>query len=162
MNNNAALFNNALSLHDMELAEELKTIGVLKLEVTPTVADTYESTSIIERRMEHDAPLRLKDAIFVKQNYRYHKIRHQDILYLKADGNYTCIYTTGKTYLIKYSLQAFTSKFLDNEAFARVHRSFTINMQHISSFNETIAVIDNKEIPIGPNYRSSFIKLFTS
>ena len=115
----------------------------------------------IERRLEQDAPLRFKNALFLKQNYRYHKIQYQDILYLKADGNYTCVYTIGKTYLIKYSLQAFTSQFLDKDTFARVHRSFIINLEHISSFNETMAIIEGTEIPIGPNFRVSFMKLFT-
>ncbi|RYF17326.1 MAG: hypothetical protein EOO42_15915, partial [Flavobacteriales bacterium] len=116
----------------------------------------------IEKRLEQDAPLRFKNALFLKQNYRYHKIQYQDILYLKADGNYTCVYTIGKTYLIKYSLQAFTSQFLDKDTFARVHRSFIINLEHISSFNETMATIEGTEIPIGPNFRVSFMKLFTS
>jgi len=146
MKNTAPMINEDLGLLEIGLTGELKTIGVVSK----------------EKRIDQDAPLRLKEAIFVKQNYRYHKIRCQDILYLKADGNYTCIYTTGKTYIIKYSLQAITSQFLDNEAFARVHRSFTINMQHLSSFNEAMAVIDGKEIPIGPNYKISFMKLFTS
>jgi len=119
-----------------------------------------EDLSTIRMLKTADAPLRLKDAIFVKQNYRYHKIKYQDILYLKADGNYTCIYTTGRNYLIKYSLQALTLQFLDNEAFARVHRSFAINMQHLSSFSETVAVIAEQEIPIGPNYRADFMRLF--
>jgi len=120
------------------------------------------STESVERRLEQDAPLRFKNALFLKQNYRYHKIQYQDILYLKADGNYTCVYTIGKTYLIKYSLQAFTSQFLDKDTFARVHRSFIINLEHISSFNETMAIIEGTEIPIGPNFRASFMKLFTS
>ena len=120
------------------------------------------SAESVERRLEQDAPLRFKNALFLKQNYRYHKIQYQDILYLKADGNYTCVYTIGKTYLIKYSLQAFTSQFLDKDTFARVHRSFIINLEHISSFNETMAIIEGTEIPIGPNFRASFMKLFTS
>jgi len=148
MNNNAAFATENLSHLDLGL--------------DGPATNTYRSTVISTKRMEQDAPLHLKDAIFVKKNYRYHKILYQDILYLKADGNYTCIYTTGKNYLIKYSLQAFTSQFLDDDAFARVHRSFTINLQHISSFNEAMAMIHSEEIPIGPNYRAYFMSLFTS
>ncbi len=118
------------------------------------------ATPLIEKRVEQDAPLRFKDAVFIKQNYRYNKIKYQDILYLKADGNYICIYTTGKTYMVKHSLQAFITQFLNNEGFIRIHRSFAVNTEHICSFSDTTATIIEKEIPIGPNYRADFMKLF--
>ena len=135
---------------DRAMAQEIS-----QLFATPPTTKTKTS----ERRNEQDTPLRFKDSIFIKQNYRYNKIAYQDILYLKADGNYTCVFTTGKTHILKYSLQAFISQLL-NDDFIRVHRSYVINTHHILSFNEASALVAGEDIPIGQNYKAAFMQLF--
>jgi len=126
--------------------------------VNPIFVKT-KSEPVTERRADQDVPLRFKSSIFIKQNYRYNKIAYHDILYLKADGNYTCVITTGKTYIIKHSLQALIAQLL-NDDFIRVHRSYVININHILSFSETNTVVAGEEIPIGQNYKPAFMKLF--
>ena len=106
-----------------------------------------------------DGILHFNNAIFIKQNYKYNKIPYEDITYLKADGNYTYIQTSGKKYVIKYSLQSVIDIF-NTGKFIRVHRSYAINMDHLTSFNENFIYLSEEEIPIGRNYKDLFMKLF--
>jgi len=106
-----------------------------------------------------DGILHFNNAIFIKQNYKYNKIGYDDILFLKADGNYTYIQTASKKHIVKYSLQNVIDIF-NTDNFIRVHRSFAINMNHLTSFNETAIFINEEEIPIGRNYKDTFMQLF--
>lgn len=108
---------------------------------------------------ELEGILQFNNAIFIKQNYKYNKITYEDILYLKADGNYTFIHTAEKKHIIKYSLQNVIDIF-NTDKFIRVHRSYAINMNHLTSFNENSVHLGLEEIPIGRNYKDVFLQLF--
>lgn len=61
-------------------------------------------------------------------------IPFSEILYLKADGLYTKIYTKVKSYLVRDILKGFEEK-LPEDQFFRVHKSYLINVEHVTSFN---------------------------
>ncbi len=109
--------------------------------------------------VEMEGILQFNNAIFLKQNYRYTKIAYQSILYLKADGNHTYIQTIEKKHIVKNSLQNVIEIF-NAEKFIRVHRSYAINMNHLTSFNESTLFVGVEEIPIGRNYKDAFLQLF--
>ncbi len=128
-----------------------------------TVQHAKHNTAVVkEKRGDHDVPLHFNESIFIKQNYRYHKITYEDILFLKADRNHTYVFTINRSYLIRHSIQSLISGLVNAAFIIRVHRSFAINMRHLSSFNETTAIIASEEIPIGPNYRQQFLNVFTT
>jgi DNA-binding LytR/AlgR family response regulator len=108
---------------------------------------------------ELEGILHFNNSIFIKQNYKYNKIACADITYLKADGNYTFIQTISKRYIVKYSLQSVIDVF-NTDKFIRVHRSFAVNMDHITSFNENAVFLGEEEIPMGRNYKDTFMQLF--
>jgi two-component system, response regulator PdtaR len=108
---------------------------------------------------ELEGILQFNNAIFIKQNYKYNKITYEDIYYLKADGNYTFIHTADKKHIIKYSLQNVLDIF-NTDKFIRVHRSYAINMNHLTSFNENTLHLGPEEIPIGRNHKDVFLQLF--
>ena len=43
--------------------------------------------------------------------------------------------------------------------FVRVHRSYIINVDKISSINKNRIIIDKKQIPIGETYKKQFMNL---
>lgn len=108
---------------------------------------------------DNESILHFNNAIFIKQNYKYNKISYDNILYLKADGNYTYIQTSDKRYVIKHSLQQLIDIF-NADNFVRVHRSYAINMGHLTSFNENTLQLYDESIPIGRNYKDVFLRLF--
>jgi len=123
-------------------------------------ASGLKDKSIVKKEVaDQESVLHFNDAVFIKQNYKYNKISYQNILYLKADGNYTCIHTADKMYIIKYSLQQVIDIF-NTSIFVRVHRSYAINMGHLTSFNENTLQLNQESIPIGRNYKDVFLRLF--
>jgi two-component system response regulator LytT len=74
-------------------------------------------------------------------------IPFNEILYLKADGLYTRVFTKVKSYLIRDILKGFEDK-LPKEQFMRVHKSFLINVNYISSFNAKKINLGEVSIPI--------------
>ncbi|MCU0402098.1 MAG: LytTR family transcriptional regulator [Algoriphagus sp.] len=76
------------------------------------------------------------------------KIRLEEIIYLEADANYTQIFTEEKKFIIRTSLKDLEEK-LNDKRFARVHKSFIINLEKIENIQADFIQIADKEIPIG-------------
>ncbi|MBC6365942.1 LytTR family DNA-binding domain-containing protein [Algoriphagus sp. AK58] len=74
-------------------------------------------------------------------------IPFNEILYLKADGLYTKVFSKVKSYLVRDILKSFEDK-LPEEQFLRVHKSFLINVNHVSSFNAKKINLGEVAIPI--------------
>jgi DNA-binding LytR/AlgR family response regulator len=95
--------------------------------------------------------------IFIKTGGKIYKILHDDLLFAEANGNYTKIITTKNTVQIALTFSDF-EKLLPGPLFLRVHRSFIINKSKISHVEGNRIFIEKSEIPIGSNYKESFLK----
>lgn len=98
----------------------------------------------------------IKDALFIKDGYYFHKAFFKDILYLESDNNYVTVHTTDKLHLVRTSLQNYMEHF-DPKKFFRIHRSYVINLDHIQTINSENVIINNKELPIGKTYRDELL-----
>ena len=98
------------------------------------------------------------DQIFVKDNFQFKKLDISDILYAKADDNYTFIYTNETHYLVSSTLKVIETKF-PRSIFVRIHRSYLINIKKIDSIGSTYVVIGDSEIPVGKSYKSGLMQL---
>ena len=93
---------------------------------------------------------------FVKADGKIYKIRHEDLLFAEANGNYTKICTTHSTLMPGMTFSSFVS-LLPTKQFIQVHRSFVINKSKISHIEGNRVFIDTHAIPIGSNYRDDFL-----
>lgn len=112
-----------------------------------------------EKKTDKEQFLQLNDQVFIKQNYRFVKFRLSDIQHLEADNNYVHIYTSSQ----KFTLRIGLTELLERMAFPklfRVHRSFAVNLNEISSFDDQLIKVGNHEIPIGRNFRQDFLEQF--
>jgi two-component system, LytTR family, response regulator len=96
----------------------------------------------------------------VDDNDQTQEIEMKDISLLAADGNYVRVHASGRTYEIRETLTGIAAK-LDASQFARVHRSFIVNLSHVLNVAtkdvSPVAKLSNgMEVPIGPNYREEF------
>jgi DNA-binding LytR/AlgR family response regulator len=106
-----------------------------------------------------DNILRTEAAIFIKQNYKFVKLRPEDLLYCQADGAYTDLLTREKKYTLRLGLQQVIEK-LHYPPLVRVHRSYAINRLRIEAFTEQAVTLGGHEIPIGASYREAFLSGF--
>ena len=72
-----------------------------------------------------------------------------EITHMEGDGNYTFVYTTqGNRYLISKTMKTLV-KILDT-SFLRIHKSFTVNPDHVVARLETdkLLLSGGKQVPI--------------
>lgn len=99
-----------------------------------------------------------QEFIFVKSDYRIHKIHYDDLDYIEAYGEYILLFT-GKEKVMTLVPLGKIEGLLPPTKFVRVHRSFIINFSKIDSIQGNTILLKGKEIPISKTYRDTFMKL---
>jgi DNA-binding LytR/AlgR family response regulator len=106
---------------------------------------------------EEEKPLIIKGVLFIKDKFTYNKLVIDDIRWIKSDGNYLEIYTSAaKPALIRASMGSFMERLGDN--FLRCHKSYIINLQHLTKFETHTVTIGSEVIPISKNYSEELLK----
>lgn len=98
------------------------------------------------------------DYFFLKTDGRIHKLFFNEVLYAEANGNYTKIVTTGQQLMPKMPFSEY-EELLPVTVFARIHRSFIINLSKIRVIEGNTVHLDKYQIPIGSNYKESLLKI---
>jgi DNA-binding LytR/AlgR family response regulator len=93
------------------------------------------------------------DFIIIKQGYDRYKIPLQEILYLEAMKDYTRIVTRDEKYLVLGTFTNMHEK-LTAEKFARIHRSYIVNIDKINAVTVNKIHIDGYELPVGKLYKN--------
>ena len=95
--------------------------------------------------------------LFVKHNSKLVKVNTSDIFFVEALKDYVQINTANQRYTIHATMKDVERK-LPKKVFQRIHRSFIVNMDKISSIqgSDLILADINKQIPIGNLYKDEF------
>ncbi|TVZ52361.1 LytR/AlgR family response regulator transcription factor [Dokdonia sp. Hel_I_53] len=88
----------------------------------------------------------------------------KDILYCKADDNYTQIYlNSGAKLLVSKTLKYFENA-LNNFGFARVHKSYLVNLNEITSYKKgkggSVVLSGGKEINVSASQKANLLAHF--
>jgi DNA-binding LytR/AlgR family response regulator len=98
--------------------------------------------------------------IFIKSGYEHIRISVNDIIYIKSDTDYSEIYLSNKNHLSSEPLKKWLDM-LDNQRFARVHKSFIVNTSRIVKvIGNQLYMSDETIIPIGRGFKDDFIRKF--
>ena len=95
--------------------------------------------------------------IFVKDEYKYIKLGFKEIRYIKAEGNYIRIQTTGKNLMIRSSLGSFKET-LPPGKFFQTQKSYIINLDHLDSITGNEVILGEESIPLSRNFKEQLIK----
>jgi DNA-binding LytR/AlgR family response regulator len=77
-----------------------------------------------------------------------------EILFVESQKEYVKIQTKTGAVVSKYALTALEQE-LDPSQFLRIHRSFIISLEHITSFSLNEVEVAGKKLPVGGNYRDA-------
>lgn len=113
----------------------------------------------VDKASKHFAPTQTAistEYILVKTENKIHNIKTDEILFAEAKGNYTHIFFEEQVLKPKLALSGL-EKSLPTGQFFRVHRSFIINRTKIKHIEGNRIFINNYEIPIGSNFKESFM-----
>lgn len=98
-----------------------------------------------------------EDYISVKADYKVTLVRHAEIIYLESVGEYVRLHlTNGSTITTLFRLKNMES-LLPEKKFMRIHRSYIINLSHLTSFTRGKVYLScGDDLPVGANYRETF------
>lgn len=113
---------------------------------------------IIENVSISTSPEIEQDFMFVRAEYENVKINFADILYIEGLKDYVKIYTTDNKYTLTLISLIKLENLLTSKGFARVHRSYIINIKHVKSIQKSKVLIANNRIPISESYKTAFFE----
>jgi DNA-binding LytR/AlgR family response regulator len=94
---------------------------------------------------------------FIKCSSQYEKIILSEILYIEGLQNYVTIYTVRGKYISLLVLKNLQEK-LGDELFIRVHKSYIVAIDKITSISSSEIIIGQYKIPVSRNYREEVMK----
>ncbi len=87
----------------------------------------------------------------------------KNILYCKADDNYTEIFLPGDKKIASKTLKFF-EKALESYGFARIHKSYLVNVNHITKYRKgkggSVILSDETEIMVAPARKKALLDFF--
>ena len=98
-----------------------------------------------------ESELLIKDAIFVRSKGSLVKVKFEDILWMKGDGNYTTLVTRTSVYSLRNILKDFESV-LPLDDFMRIHKSYIIQIAEIETINTKEVKVGIDLVPVGRTY----------
>lgn len=95
-------------------------------------------------------------SLFVKVDSLLLKLKTEDIFWVEASGDYIKIQTKEKMHIVYATLKKIEDK-LDSKVFVRVHRSYLVNITHITNIDPNNLEINKKIIPISGTYKEELL-----
>lgn len=134
-------------------------------------ADLKAAVAKVKRRMMELDPIQATTHSDIKRlalpNLQGLEIQDTaDILYIKAEGNYCFIHLKSeKKILVSKNIQHYEES-LSPELFYRLHKSFIVNMQHVSKYLKgrggQVVMSDGTLIPVASRRKETFLTHFYS
>jgi DNA-binding LytR/AlgR family response regulator len=99
-----------------------------------------------------------KAYMFVRDGYVFRKIFFNDLLYLESDANYVTLHLKSqKKVMVRSTLNDFIEQ-LDPEMFIRIHRSYSVNINHVDDVFPTEVAVNGIKVPVGKSYKENLFK----
>ena len=85
-----------------------------------------------------------QDFMFVRAEYENVKLNFADILFIEGLKDYVKIYTTDNKFTLTLISLIKLENLLSSKGFARIHRSYIINIKHVKSIQKNINRLNKK------------------
>jgi len=93
-----------------------------------------------------------EEFLYLREKNTIHKIPLSEIIYAESMGDNLTI-TTGDRVITSRCTLSSVEKLLSENGFLRIHRSYIVSINRITSFSPVSVFIGKKEFPIGTSYR---------
>lgn len=97
--------------------------------------------------------------IFIKADRKYFKLFFKDIRYIEGLKDYVILYVEDKKIVTAMNIKTIASQ-LPAAIFARISKSYIVNVNHILSFDTFNVYLKNEELPIGNNFKDEFFNTY--
>ena len=122
---------------------------------------SFETKINLESNIDFNKTVSQRDSIAFpsKNGFKLEKI--SSILYCEAKGNYTDVHLYGKGQIMVSKTLKKVVEMIDHFDFFRIHKSFYLNMNFISSYNRSENLVELKNgifLPVSVRKNDSFVK----
>ncbi|WP_136481349.1 LytR/AlgR family response regulator transcription factor [Cognatitamlana onchidii] len=115
--------------------------------------DTYVDDNIIDINKKNS-----HDFMFVRADRRMIKIDFDAIIYIESYSDYIKIHLANQTLVTRETISAIEAR-LPKTKFLRIHRSYIISLQHITSFTNEEITINNTSLTISRSYKKEVLQI---
>lgn len=95
-----------------------------------------------------------KDYTYFKVSSKLIRVRHEDILFAQSIKDYILLFTINGNLIIHMTMK-YLVELLPHNKFARVHRSYVVNLKKVEVVTKNQLNIGSVEIPIGESYSTA-------
>jgi DNA-binding LytR/AlgR family response regulator len=97
------------------------------------------------------------DHFFIRTDAQFVKIKYSDVLYIEAMKDFVKIHTPAETYTALINLKNIEQA-LPQSLFIRTHRSFLVNVNHISAIGNYDLQVGGHSIPLAQSYKDEVVE----
>lgn len=127
------------------------------------VAEIREKEKIMEGRILKPKFNKVDGKITLPQQDGFQVLNVADILFCKADDNYTELYLENKKVLVSKTLKYFEEA-LAEYAFARIHKSYLVNVNEVVQYKRgkggSVVISNGKEITVSAAKKKNLLSFF--
>jgi two-component system LytT family response regulator len=127
------------------------------------VAEIREKEKIMEDRVLVPKFSRVEGKITLPQQDGFQVLNVADILYCKADDNYTELYLEKQKILVSKTLKYFEDA-LAEYTFARIHKSYLVNVNEIIKYKKgkggSVVISNGKELLVSASKKKDLLSFF--
>jgi DNA-binding LytR/AlgR family response regulator len=116
-----------------------------------TIAENIESKTPEETALNY---------FFVRSDRKMVKVKFEDILYVESLSDYVKIHLIEGNVVIRETISNVESK-LPSSQFLRIHRSFIVGFNKITSYTNEFVELNKKALPISRSYKDSVLEKLT-
>ncbi|MDD3740468.1 MAG: LytTR family DNA-binding domain-containing protein [Bacteroidales bacterium] len=114
-------------------------------------------TNIENHNSKHNESSVGDDYIFVKADGRIHKVQFSKIDFIESSSEYVKIYISGEKPLMSLMTMKNLEAALPSDTFMRVHRSYIVNLDNISTIERNRIIYYGKiYVPVSEQYKEVF------
>ncbi|ERM81442.1 transcriptional regulator [Rhodonellum psychrophilum GCM71 = DSM 17998] len=106
--------------------------------------------------IETQSNILIKNALFIRNKGNLVKVKFEDILWMKGDGNYTTLVTRTNVFSLRNILKEFEAVLPDQD-FIRIHKSYLVRIDEINTINPRELKVCNDLVPVGRTYYQNLI-----
>lgn len=111
--------------------------------------------ALFSQKQTQEIHTKQSDSFFIREGSSLIKVNLKDLMFAKADDNYTRLFTSEKSYILSSTMKKIEKKLPNN--FIRIHRSYIVNINFIDKIKDGYLFIEKHQLPIGRSYQE---KLF--
>ncbi|OHX67178.1 LytR/AlgR family response regulator transcription factor [Flammeovirga pacifica] len=99
------------------------------------------------------------DYLFIRSDRKHYKINYNQVTYIESQSDYLIIHgEKEETWKTKDTIKHIEEKLPPQ--FLRIHRSYIVNMDHVTALNRELVEIKKEMLPVSKSFREEVIKIF--